>query len=266
MVSHWPFQLGYFGSSAAWAVTDVTISAKANAIAGDEPRCNMTSLPTLFGDSLSPWRRSVSGSEVREHRQPIRRRTSGWRIRARCRFFESASRSSLLTAHDLFRKPVSTFRDHALIDVLVPILVDHIRPLIGHRIADALGHRIPFGGKVVLLGRDLLQQGAQLVLRRPVARDHGGGVTRIIRDRIGHGIDLVDHGRQLHEQLLDLVKRIEVDLNFRRHRAVLRQSPHVSHAARDCEGPISIAERRRAAYWRLGTSRLTNSISSGGVP
>src|SRR5262249_10715505 len=33
---------------------------------------------------------------------------------ARCLFFESASRSSLLVAHDLFRKPVSTFRDHAL--------------------------------------------------------------------------------------------------------------------------------------------------------
>jgi hypothetical protein len=28
--------------------------------------------------------------------------------------FESASRSSLLLEHDLFRKPVSTFRDHAL--------------------------------------------------------------------------------------------------------------------------------------------------------
>src|SRR5262249_8850766 len=35
--------------------------------------------------------------------------------RARCLFFESASRSSLLAAHDLFRKPVSTFRDHALV-------------------------------------------------------------------------------------------------------------------------------------------------------
>jgi hypothetical protein len=29
-------------------------------------------------------------------------------------FFESSSRSSLLLEHDLFRKPVSTFRDHAL--------------------------------------------------------------------------------------------------------------------------------------------------------
>src|SRR5262249_53292693 len=36
------------------------------------------------------------------------------RARARSLFFESASRSSLLAAHDLFRKPVSTFRDHAL--------------------------------------------------------------------------------------------------------------------------------------------------------
>src|SRR5215211_2439382 len=29
-------------------------------------------------------------------------------------FFESSSRSRLLLEHDLFRKPVSTFRDHAL--------------------------------------------------------------------------------------------------------------------------------------------------------
>src|SRR6202521_3021664 len=29
-------------------------------------------------------------------------------------FFESSSRSSLLVEQDLFRKPVSTFRDHAL--------------------------------------------------------------------------------------------------------------------------------------------------------
>ena len=30
-------------------------------------------------------------------------------------FFESSSRFSLLVEHDLFRKPVSTFRDHALV-------------------------------------------------------------------------------------------------------------------------------------------------------
>src|SRR5215510_7268459 len=30
-------------------------------------------------------------------------------------FFESSSRSSLLVEHDLFRKPVPTFRDHALV-------------------------------------------------------------------------------------------------------------------------------------------------------
>src|SRR5262249_50808341 len=29
-------------------------------------------------------------------------------------FFESSSRSNLFVEHDLFRKPVSTFRDHAL--------------------------------------------------------------------------------------------------------------------------------------------------------
>src|SRR5262249_27332356 len=35
-------------------------------------------------------------------------------IRARRLFFESPSRSNLLLEHDLFRKPVPTFRDHAL--------------------------------------------------------------------------------------------------------------------------------------------------------
>src|SRR5439155_5714949 len=34
--------------------------------------------------------------------------------RAGCFSFESSSRSSLLLEHDLFRKPVPTFRDHAL--------------------------------------------------------------------------------------------------------------------------------------------------------
>src|ERR1700730_14621908 len=34
--------------------------------------------------------------------------------RARCLFFESSSRSILLLEHDLFRKPVPTFRDHAI--------------------------------------------------------------------------------------------------------------------------------------------------------
>jgi len=29
-------------------------------------------------------------------------------------FFESSSRSNVFLEHDLFRKPVSTFRDHAL--------------------------------------------------------------------------------------------------------------------------------------------------------
>src|SRR5262245_29574425 len=35
--------------------------------------------------------------------------------RATCLFFESASRSKSCLEHDLFRKPASTFRDHALI-------------------------------------------------------------------------------------------------------------------------------------------------------
>src|SRR5262249_6144795 len=34
--------------------------------------------------------------------------------RATCLFFESACRSKLRLEHDLFRKPASTFRDHAL--------------------------------------------------------------------------------------------------------------------------------------------------------
>jgi hypothetical protein len=34
--------------------------------------------------------------------------------RARSLFFESPSRSTLWLEHDLFRKPASTFRDHAL--------------------------------------------------------------------------------------------------------------------------------------------------------
>src|SRR5262245_66327330 len=36
------------------------------------------------------------------------------RTRARRLFFESPSRSKLCLEHDLFRKPVPTFRDHAL--------------------------------------------------------------------------------------------------------------------------------------------------------
>jgi hypothetical protein len=32
--------------------------------------------------------------------------------------FESSSRSKFLLAHDLFRKPVPTFRDHALLNEL----------------------------------------------------------------------------------------------------------------------------------------------------
>src|SRR5258708_28768713 len=39
-------------------------------------------------------------------------------LRAGRLFFESSSRSSLLLEHDLFRKPVSTFRDHALVNSL----------------------------------------------------------------------------------------------------------------------------------------------------
>jgi hypothetical protein len=35
--------------------------------------------------------------------------------------FESSSRSSLSVEHDLFRKPVSTFRDHALTAWLIPV-------------------------------------------------------------------------------------------------------------------------------------------------
>src|SRR5258708_9751721 len=45
-------------------------------------------------------------------------------LRAGRLFFESSSRSTLLLEHDLFRKPVSTFRDHALADLLVILLVD----------------------------------------------------------------------------------------------------------------------------------------------
>src|SRR5262245_60483321 len=40
--------------------------------------------------------------------------------KARILFFESASRFSLLLEHDLFRKPVSTFRDHALVSAAAP--------------------------------------------------------------------------------------------------------------------------------------------------
>src|SRR5262249_50436633 len=41
-------------------------------------------------------------------------------FRARRLFFESSSHSTLLLEHDLFRKPVSTFRDHAL-DMRIPL-------------------------------------------------------------------------------------------------------------------------------------------------
>src|ERR1043166_6136920 len=42
------------------------------------------------------------------------RRAAATRANARRLFFESSSRFNFLLAHDLFRKPVSTFRDHAL--------------------------------------------------------------------------------------------------------------------------------------------------------
>src|SRR5262249_32833838 len=55
--------------------------------------------------------------------QPCRRvMPRDGRARATCLFFESACRSKLCLEHDLFRKPVSTFRDHALTLVLAGAL------------------------------------------------------------------------------------------------------------------------------------------------
>src|SRR5262249_6812171 len=48
--------------------------------------------------------------------------------RATCLFFESACRSKLCLEHDLFRKPVSTFRDHALCNSTIALCdLRHIR-------------------------------------------------------------------------------------------------------------------------------------------
>src|SRR5260221_14070073 len=49
MASHWPFQLGYFASSAARAPPIVSMSAAANANAPVELRYNMSILPWVVG-------------------------------------------------------------------------------------------------------------------------------------------------------------------------------------------------------------------------
>src|SRR4029077_13742805 len=61
--------------------------------------------------------------------------------------FESSFRSSLLLEHDLFRKPVSTFRDHALIESLrirpAPRRIGPVGPPPWGRIGILHGGRIP---------------------------------------------------------------------------------------------------------------------------
>jgi len=50
--------------------------------------------------------------EVPETRDVLQMRARAAVLERDAFIFGSASRSSLLVAHDLFRKPVSTFRDH----------------------------------------------------------------------------------------------------------------------------------------------------------
>src|SRR5262249_49854053 len=64
---------------------------------------------------VSHPRRTPPGSSPRKH--ALAEAGRGPRLsplRTRRLFFESPSRSRLLLEHDLFRKPASTFRDHAL--------------------------------------------------------------------------------------------------------------------------------------------------------
>jgi len=66
--SHWPFQSGYFASSAACATPTVTISAAASPNAPVEPRCNMIMLPALADHSADRHGRHVDAAVNRIHR------------------------------------------------------------------------------------------------------------------------------------------------------------------------------------------------------
>src|SRR3954452_12946858 len=88
----------------------------------------------------------------------------------------------------------SRANSRGLIDVLfVPIVGDRIRPLVGHGIPDALGHRVPLLEELLLGGGDLRKQAPQLITRRPIARDHRGGILQVVRDRLCYRVDLVDN-------------------------------------------------------------------------
>ena len=54
-----------------------------------------------------------TGGPHKDRRSGRRRDCAPTRARAGRLFFESSSRSSFLSEHDLFRKPLHTFRDHA---------------------------------------------------------------------------------------------------------------------------------------------------------
>src|SRR5262249_3329801 len=65
---------------------------------------------------FAPARRGCAARPARS--SPCRHSARG--LRARCLFFESASHSELCLEHDLFRKPVSTFRDRARVPAASP--------------------------------------------------------------------------------------------------------------------------------------------------
>src|SRR5215510_16210782 len=85
-------------------------------------------------------------------------------------FFESSSRSKLCLEHDLFRKPVSTFRDHALADWTISRLrADAIQ--CGHvktAVPGSFGKRLPSGNAFVTLPEQHDGRACQ-VIRRPKA-------------------------------------------------------------------------------------------------
>src|SRR5262249_20789 len=80
---------------------------------------------------------------------------------------------------------VPSEEDQMLIDILfIPIVGNGIRPLVGHGVPDAFGHRVPLLNELILGGGDLREQAAELIARRPIARDHRGGILQVVRDRL----------------------------------------------------------------------------------
>src|SRR5262247_3967570 len=110
-------------------------------------------------------------------------------LRASRLFFESSSRSKLCLEHDLVRKPVSTFRDHALGPKRAPHVGQGL--LAGALVAGAVGFARPRHGgsdRLHLLRRDLAKPGLGLrdrVWRRLTMRR---GCGALARGRPGGGV------------------------------------------------------------------------------